>query len=288
MTCLPMVKGRVLDRCSVFRGRIRPRRCSSRHPASDDDIAMLDVLDALVRKSLLVADHFLGAHSVFRWLETIRQFAEEQTRGERWRPKRFVPLMPHHFAGKESDILALWDSPPPAGRPTTGSLSNCPICVSAFRWAADQGDLNVRRPHRNICGRGFGFLTENHEPIAWARRAHRAGPRHRPPPGSTALYVVGVELLHGRTDRSWYSATPEGPPRRRSAVGSDQVPVRGPKASLAVAYVAVGQPERWIRWCRASSSRAVWTPHAFRYSEPGRRTVSLLVPLTMRWRPRTV
>ena len=44
---------------------------------SDDDIATLDVLDALVRKSLMVADHSSG-RTRYSMLETIRQFAEEQ------------------------------------------------------------------------------------------------------------------------------------------------------------------------------------------------------------------
>ncbi len=42
-----------------------------------DDYAVLDLLDALVRKSLLVADRSSG-RTRFSMLETIRQFAEEQ------------------------------------------------------------------------------------------------------------------------------------------------------------------------------------------------------------------
>ena len=44
---------------------------------SDDEFATLDLLDALVRKSLLVADRSSG-RTRFSMLETIRQFAEEQ------------------------------------------------------------------------------------------------------------------------------------------------------------------------------------------------------------------
>jgi hypothetical protein len=44
---------------------------------SDDDFATLDLLDALVRKSLLVADRSSG-RTRFSMLETIRQFAEDQ------------------------------------------------------------------------------------------------------------------------------------------------------------------------------------------------------------------
>ena len=40
-----------------------------------DDYAVLDLLDALVRKSLLVADRSAG-RTRFSMLETIRQFAE--------------------------------------------------------------------------------------------------------------------------------------------------------------------------------------------------------------------
>ena len=43
----------------------------------DDEFAVLDLLDALVRKSLLVADRSSG-QTRFSMLETIRQFAEEQ------------------------------------------------------------------------------------------------------------------------------------------------------------------------------------------------------------------
>jgi hypothetical protein len=45
---------------------------------SDDDFATLDLLDALVRKSLLVADRASG-RTRFSMLETIRQFAGEAT-----------------------------------------------------------------------------------------------------------------------------------------------------------------------------------------------------------------
>ena len=56
---------------------------------------MLDLLDALVRKSLLVADRSSG-RTRFSMLETIRQFAEEQlvARGEADRgPDRPCPLL---------------------------------------------------------------------------------------------------------------------------------------------------------------------------------------------------
>ena len=51
--------------------------CAVAGSDDSDDYAVLDLLDALVRKSLLVADRSSG-RTRFSMLETIRQFAEEQ------------------------------------------------------------------------------------------------------------------------------------------------------------------------------------------------------------------
>jgi predicted ATPase len=66
----------LLDRCSVFAGGFDLQSACA-VAGSDDDFATLDLLDALVRKSLLVADRSSG-RTRFSMLETIRQFAEEQ------------------------------------------------------------------------------------------------------------------------------------------------------------------------------------------------------------------
>ena len=66
----------LLARCSVFAGGFDLESACA-VMGSDDDFAILDVLDALVRKSLLVADRSSG-RTRFSMLETIRQFAEEQ------------------------------------------------------------------------------------------------------------------------------------------------------------------------------------------------------------------
>jgi predicted ATPase len=65
----------LLDRCSVFAGGFDLESACA-VMGSDDDFATLDLLDALVRKSLLVADRSSG-RTRFSMLETIRQFAEE-------------------------------------------------------------------------------------------------------------------------------------------------------------------------------------------------------------------
>ena len=68
----------LLDRCSVFAGGFDlESACAVAGSDDTDDFAVLDLLDALVRKSLLVADRSTG-HTRYSMLETIRQFAEEQ------------------------------------------------------------------------------------------------------------------------------------------------------------------------------------------------------------------
>ena len=66
----------LLARCSVFAGGFDLAGARA-VTGSDDEFTTLDLLDALVRKSLLVADRSSG-HARFSMLETIRQFAEEQ------------------------------------------------------------------------------------------------------------------------------------------------------------------------------------------------------------------
>src|SRR6516164_1672603 len=100
----------VLDRCSVFAGGFDLQSACAVAGSDDlDEYAILEVLDALVRKSLLVADRSSG-RTRFAMLETIRQFAEEQlvARGE---ASEIRAAHSRYFAGREADIMALWDSP---------------------------------------------------------------------------------------------------------------------------------------------------------------------------------
>ena len=131
----------LLERCSVFAGGFDLQSACAVAGSDDlDDYAILDLLDALVRKSLLVADRSSG-RTRFSMLETIRQFAEEQlvASGEATEVRT---AHARYFAGREADILALWDSPRQreAYDWFTVELANL---RTAFRWAADHGDLDV-------------------------------------------------------------------------------------------------------------------------------------------------
>src|SRR3979409_2148375 len=118
--------------------------------------------------------------------ETIRQFAEEQlvARGE---ASEIRAAHSRYFAGRETDILALWDSPRQREAYDWFAIE-LPNLRTAFRWAADQGDLDVAAPTAT-CAAVLGFLTQNYEPIVWAEDliAQALAVDH---PELTALYVL--------------------------------------------------------------------------------------------------
>ena len=98
-------------------------------------------------------------------LETIRQFAEEQlvARGE---ASEIRAAHARYFAGREADIMDLWDSPRQreAYDWFTVELANL---RTAFRWAADHGDLDAGAAIAAYAA-FLGPFLENYEPIAWA------------------------------------------------------------------------------------------------------------------------
>ena len=98
----------LLARCSVFAGGFDlAGACAV--AGTDDEFATLDLLDALVRKSLLVVDRSSG-RTRFSMLETIRQFAEEQLVAEGY-AEETRSAHARYFADRENDVFALWDGP---------------------------------------------------------------------------------------------------------------------------------------------------------------------------------
>jgi predicted ATPase/class 3 adenylate cyclase len=238
----------LLERCSVFVGGFDfESACAVAGSDDIDEYAVLDLLDALVRKSLLVADRSSG-RTRFSMLETIRQFAEEQLVASGAATEAHTAHA-RYFAGREADIMALWDSPRQreAYEWFTIELANL---RTAFRWAADQGDLDVAAPIATYSA-WFGFLTENYEPIAWAEELIDPA-RAIDHPRLTALYVMASNCyMAGRIDPGIRDTEAA---ERTISGGSEFVPY-GAEGFVGAAYVAVGQPERWIRCCRAQLAR---------------------------------
>jgi hypothetical protein len=238
----------LLDRCSVFAGGFDLQSaCAVAGSDDPDDFATLDLLDTLVRKSLLIADRS-SRRTRFSMLETIRQFAEEHlvARGE---ASEIRAAHSRYFAGREADIMALWDSPRQreAYDWFTIELANL---RTAFRWAADHGDLDVAAPIATYAGfLGVGGAT--FEPIAWAEELIEPA-RTVDHPRLAFLYVIAsCCYTTGRIEAAvGYSEAGQ------IVVGrSREALPHGIEAWFGSVYQIIGQPERLAEWCRAQLAR---------------------------------
>jgi predicted ATPase len=236
----------LLDRCSVFAGGFDLHSACA-VAGSDDDFAVLDLLDVLVRKSLLVADRSAG-RTRFAMLETIRQFAEEQlvAGGE---ASEIRAAHSRYFAGREADIMALWDSPRQRAAYDwfTIELANL---RTAFRWAADQGDLDVAATLATYGGL-LGYSVQSYEPIAWAEELIESA-RVADHPRLAFLYVIASQCFTtGRIEAAvrYSDAGQIVLDKSREALPG------GIEAMLGAVYLAIGQPDRLAEWCRAQLTR---------------------------------
>ena len=236
----------VLERCSVFAGGFDLESACA-VADSGDDFATLDLLDALVRKSLLIADRSTG-RTRFSMLETIRQFAEEQlvARGE---ASEIRAAHSQYFAGREADILALWDGPRQREAYDWFNIELANL-RTAFRWAADQGDLDIAATIATY-GAFLGIWVDNYEPIAWADELIEPA-RAVDHPRLAALYVMASACWNaGRIEAAvGYSDAAQ----RVIASGRYEVPF-GIEGVLGTAYLTIGQPERCVEWCRTQLAR---------------------------------
>jgi hypothetical protein len=127
------------ERCSVFAGGFEIQSaCAVAGSDDPDDFAVMDLLHSLVRKSLLVVDRSTS-RTRFSMLETIRQFAEKRLAAS-GSAGEARDAHARHFAGREVEIMAVWDSPRQreAYERFTVGLANL---RTAFRRAAEQLDL---------------------------------------------------------------------------------------------------------------------------------------------------
>ena len=155
----------VLNRCSVFAGGFNLAAAVAVGGAGLlDEYTVLDLLDALVRKSLISADRSSG-HTRYAILETIRQFGEDQL-GASGLGDDTRDMHARYFAGQEPMFLALWAGPHQrdANDWLEQELANL---RAAFRWATDHGDLETAAAIA-IVGNVVGESVALHEPITWA------------------------------------------------------------------------------------------------------------------------
>jgi predicted ATPase len=238
----------LLSRCSVFAGGFDLEGTMAVAGSDDaDEFTVLDLLHALVRKSLLLVDRSSG-RTRFSMLETIRQFAEEQlvTYGQ---ADVIRAAHSRYFADRESDVLALWDSP--RQRETYAwfarEIANLRV---AFRRAADHDELDTAAAIATL-GIFLGAGTENYEPMVWAEELI-APARAIDHPRLALLYVIASQCwMPGRiADAVRYSDAAQ------REIDWERVDLPfGIDGWLAGSYLQVGQPDRMIDWCRARLER---------------------------------
>ncbi len=153
----------LLHNASVFSGGFDLAGISS-VVEDADDVDVLERLDSLVRKSLVVVNH-AAINTRYGMYETIRQFAEEQLLAigelERMRDRHAA-----HFGHEASARYGHWNGP--GWRDAVDwvevELANL---RSAFRWSMERGQLEVATDvaaHAAL----MGFSVQLFETVAWA------------------------------------------------------------------------------------------------------------------------
>jgi predicted ATPase len=238
----------VLQRCSVFAGGF-DLAASTAICEHSDEYAVLDVLDSLVRKSLITVER-VDRHARYGMLETIRQFAEEQLAatghgGEvRDRHARF-------YAEQAATRWAVWDGPGyrAATEWVEDEFSNL---RAGFRWAADKGDVVTAATIAAHTTMLTAFL-QLHEPAGWAEEILDV---------ATANDVAQLPLLYTAASVCSLTGRPEAGVAYASAAvaltadsryeTSDAAWIRFMEGS---AHRYAGRPERYVEICAELAAR---------------------------------
>ena len=238
----------LLNQCSVFAGGF-DLAAACAVAGSEDEFATLDLLDALVRKSLVVADR-TSARTRFSMLETIRQFAQEQLLAAGSADAAHAAHA-RHFAGRETDILALWDSPQQreAYAWLNVELANL---RSAFRWSAAHDDLDAAATIAVYAGFLGGWI-ELHEPSTWEEELVEAA-RAVGHPRLGQLYVGASECYRtGRLDDAVSYA--DAALATIESGRFDRMLFDIEPTALGGTYITKGLSDRWLELCRNRFAR---------------------------------
>ena len=190
----------------------------------------------------------LPGRTRYSMLETIRQFAEDQlvARGE---ASEIRAAHSRYFAGREAEILALWDSPRQREAYDWFTVE-LPNLRTAFRCAADHGDLDVAATLASYAG-WLGVWVQVIEPMAWAEELieHARAVDH---PRLAHLYVIAS--LCYRTGRIEAAVGYSEAGQIVLGRSREALPY-GREGLLGVVYLAIGQAERVAEVCRAQLAR---------------------------------
>ena len=145
--------------------------------------------------------------------------------------------------------MSLWDSPRQREAYDWFGVELANL-RTAFRWAADQHDLDAAATIATCAG-FLGFLVENYEPVAWAEELIEPA-RAVDHPKLANLYLnVSQCYWTGRIEEAIGYAD-----AGRAVFNTGHYEVAfGLEVTLGSAYLATGHPERAVEWCRAQFGR---------------------------------
>ena len=236
----PDEKG-LLNRCSVFRGGFDLAGACALG-GSDDDLATLDLLDALVRKSFWSPVGHLTARGSRCW----RRFVGSPKNNSWLRRESDAARTAHaqYFAGREADLFALWDGPRQRE------------AYDLVRSRIGEPALRVPLGHRQqyldsaatiaIYAAFIGVSVEQHEPIGWAEELIIPA-KAVDHPRLAQLYVfASLCYWAGRIDDA---AAYVGPALSALESGRYREVPFDRECALGGFYAGVGQPEKWVELC---------------------------------------
>jgi predicted ATPase len=238
----------VLQQCAVFAGGF-DLDAATQVCEHFDEFAVLDVLDSLVRKSLVSVEHVQG-HSRYGMLETIRQFAGEQLaatgNGGEVRDRHAA-----YYADQAASRWAVWDGPGyrAATEWVEDEFSNL---RAGFRWAADQADVVTAATIAAHTTMLTAFL-QLHESAGWAEEILDV---------ATANDIAQLPLLYTAASLCSLTGRPDAGVAYASAAvaltadsryeTSDAAWIRFMEGS---AHRYAGRPERYVAICTELAAR---------------------------------
>ncbi len=186
---------RVLGCCSVFADGFDLAAIAA-VDGCDDEYTMLDLVDCLVRKSLVTSEQVSG-RTRYGVLETIRQFADDQLAAA----GTLTAVRDRHCRYFAGEVLRQWDvwDGPGQRRVLDWADAHFANLRAAFRWAADSGDVEratAIAAHVAI----MVWPLQRFEPVAWAEEILPAAVAADVPQLPRLYVAASLCLYSGRPD----------------------------------------------------------------------------------------
>ncbi len=235
----------VLGCCSVFADGFDVVAATAVIGGDLDEYEVLDLLDSLVRKSLVTAGQ-VGGSTRYGLLETIRQFAEDQlAAGE-----TIADVRDRHarwFAEQAVAHWDLWDGP--RQRIATDWVDvEFANLRAGFRWATDQNDLEAATAIAAHAAQ-LGWMLQHYEPVGWAEEIL---------PTAIAAGVTQLPRLYGAASLCMFTGRAEDAVvYAQAGLELESNPRYDPfhgqfdRVQEATAHLMAGRIDRFVEWCTA-------------------------------------